>query len=134
MLNQKLKVSPHGNFQVTQLGESLAICEAKIDRHNWGNATETKPAFLVYLGCRKDEVAGIIKTLNTFYQCYWCEVRKPKYLKGFEAEIKIRGMKRQSDRYGFGLEKLEADQSLKDLGCDSSDEYDYYATGHMPRW
>ena len=34
MVHQVLKSSPHGNFQVTQLCENIAICEAKIDRHN----------------------------------------------------------------------------------------------------
>jgi hypothetical protein len=83
MLNDSvLKVSPNGSFKVTQLCESVAICEAvKGDRNNWGNATETEPAFIVYLGCKKEEVAGYVKTFNTFYRCFWCEVRKPKYLK-----------------------------------------------------
>ncbi len=133
MLNQKLKVSPHGNFQVTQLCDSLAICEAKVDRHNWGNATETEPAFLVYLGCRKDEVAGIIKTLNTFYQCYWCEVRKPKYLKGFEAEIKIRGVQRESDDNAYGLDYLLLRENDFDP-VEDFDEINYYSTGYMPKW
>ncbi len=58
MLNDSvLKTSPHGSFKVIQLCENVAICEAKIDRHNWGNATESEPAFIVYLGCKKEEVA-----------------------------------------------------------------------------
>ncbi len=98
MLDDFSHVSPHGSFKVTQICESLAICEAvKGDRHGWGNATDTEAAFLAYLGCNKDEVAGYIKTLNTFYRCHWCEIRQPKYLKEFEAEIKIRGMQRESD-------------------------------------
>jgi hypothetical protein len=129
----KLKVSSHGNFQVIQLCESIAICEAKSDRFSWGNATETEPAFIVYLGCKKDEVAGYIKTFNTFYRCEWCEVRKPKYLKGFEAEIKVRGMQRYADQYAFGLDYLVESQQLKELGC-CDEEYNYYATGYMPRW
>ena len=133
MLNQKIKVSSNGTFEVSKLAESVAICEAKIDRHDWGNATETKPAFLVYVGCRKDEVAGLIKTLNTSYRCYWCEVRKPKYLKGFEAEIKIRGMQRYSDSHAFGLDYLVESQEWRDFGC-NSDEYNYYTTGYQPRW
>lgn len=94
MLNDSvLKVSPHGSFKVIQLCESVAICEATNgDRYGWGNATDSEPAFLVYLGCKKDEVSGYIKTFNTFYRCEWCEVRTPKYLKNFEAEIKVRGM------------------------------------------
>ncbi|MDJ0590786.1 MAG: hypothetical protein QNJ72_12430 [Pleurocapsa sp. MO_226.B13] len=57
MLNQKLKVSPHGSFEVTRLCENVAICEAtKGDRHNWGNATDSEPAFLVYLGCVRPEL------------------------------------------------------------------------------
>ena len=106
MVQQALKSSPHGNFKVTQLCESVAICEAKVDRHKWGNATETQPAFLVYLGCEKDKIASHIRTLNTFYRCYWCEIREPKYLEGFEAEIKIRGMQRQADTYAYGLDYL----------------------------
>jgi hypothetical protein len=68
MLDDVLKVSPHGSFKVTQLCVSVAICEAvNGDRYGWGNGTETEPAFLVYLGCKKDEVKGYIRTLNTFY-------------------------------------------------------------------
>lgn len=132
MLNQKLKVSPHGSFEVTQLCESVAICEAKIDKHNWGNATDTEPAFLVYLGCRKDEVLGYIKDFNTFYRCELCEVREPKYLKGFEVEIKVRGMQRESDTHAFGLDYLVDSQKWNDFGC-NSDEYDYYTTGNQQR-
>ena len=134
MLDDFSKVSPHGSFKVTQLCESVAICEAvKGDRHGWGNATETEPAFITYLGCKKDEVAGYIKTLNIFYRCYWCEVRKPKYLKGFEAEIKIRGMQRYSDTNAFGLDYLVESEQAKHFGADF-DEYQHYATGVMQRW
>ena len=99
MLNQIIKTSPHGSFKLTQLCESVVICESvKGDRHGWGNATDTEPAFLAYLGCKKDEVAGYIKTFNTFYRTViGTKSAKPKYLKGFEAEIKIRGMVRYSD-------------------------------------
>jgi hypothetical protein len=135
MLNDSvLKVSPNGSFKVKQLCESIAICEAtKSDRHNWGNATEDEPAFLLYLGCKKDEVSGYIKNFNTFYRCEWCEVRKPKYLKGFEAEIKVRGMQRYADQYAFGLDYLAESEEAKHLGT-CSDEIDYYTTGYMPRW
>ncbi|MGK7896495.1 MAG: hypothetical protein AB4372_23470 [Xenococcus sp. (in: cyanobacteria)] len=133
MINQTLKTSPHGNFQITQLCQNVAICEAKQDKHNWGNATETEPAFLVYLGCKKEQVAGHIKDFNTFYRCYWCEVRKPKYLKGFEAEIKIRGMQRYSDTHAYGLDYLVESQEWRDFGCDS-DEYEYYSKGTQQHW
>ena len=59
-----LKHSP--SYQIQKLAESVAICEAFAgDRFKWGNGTETHPAFLVYLGCDKDEVPAYIKTLNT---------------------------------------------------------------------
>ena len=128
-----LKVSPHGSFKVSRLWESVAICEAPKDPHGWGNATDTEPAFMVYLGCKKDEVAGYIKTLNTFYRTEWFEVRQPKYLKGFEAEIKIRGMQRYADTYAFGLDYLVESESAKHFGCDF-DEYLHYTTGYLPRW
>ena len=95
------------SFQIPQLAPRVAICEASEDIHNWENATEDEPAFLVYLGCQADEVEGYIKTLNTFYRCYFCEVRKPKHLKDFEAEIKVRGMQRYSDSNAFGLDYKE---------------------------
>ena len=114
MLNQELKVSPHGSFKVSQLCKNVAICEAtKDDRYEWGNATETEPAFLVYLGCNEAELSGYLKTINTFYRCEWCEVRKPKYLKDFKAEIKIRGMQRYSDTHAFGLDYLVKSESAK---------------------
>ncbi len=132
-----LKVSCHGNFTVTQLAKNIAICEATEDRHGWDNAEEGYPAFLVYLGCPKDEVEGWIKTLNKFWRCCWCEVRSPKYLKEYSAEIKIRGMQRFTDDYAYGLDYLVESQTWweleEELGC-STDEYDYYATGVMQRW
>jgi len=134
MLTKEIKTSPHGSFTVSQLCESVAICEATNgDRHDWGNATDTEPAFLVYLGCKKDEVKGYVQTFNTFYRCEWCEVRQPKYLKGFEAEIKIRGMQRTSDTNAFGLDYLVESEESKHFGCDY-DEYNYYATGYLLRW
>ena len=134
MLDNFSKVSPHGSFKVTQLCKSLAICEAvKGDRHGWGNEEDDQPAFLVYLGCRFDEVAGYIRTLNVFYRCYWCEIRQPKYLKEFEAEIKIRGMQREADSHAFGLDYLLESQKAKHFGC-NDDLYEYYTTGVMHRW
>ena len=133
MLNQELKVFPNGNFKVTQLCQSVAICEAlKEDRHNWGNATETEPAFIVYLGCKKDEVAEKIRYLNNALGCYWCEVRQPKYLQEFEAEIKIRGMQRNSDEETNGLDFLLWAEN--DFNYIEFDEYNYYTTGYQPRW
>jgi hypothetical protein len=129
-----LKISPNGSFKVTQLCESVAICEAmKGDRNGWNNATNTEPAFMVYVGCKKDEVKGYVQTFNTFYRCEWCEVRKPKYLKGFEAEIKVRGMQRYSDTHAFGLDYLVESEEAKHFGCDY-DEYNYYTTGYLPQW
>jgi hypothetical protein len=135
MLNDSvLKISPHGSFKVTQLCESVAICEAvRGDRNNWGNATETEPAFVTYLGCQKDEVKGYLKTLNTFYRCYTNEIRKPKYLKGMTVEIKIYAMQRYSDETALGLNYLVESQQWQEIGC-NSDEYDYYTTGTQQRW
>lgn len=135
MLNDAvLKISPHSNFKVSQLCESVAICEAiKGDRYHWGNATDTEPAFLVYLGCKKTEISGYIKTFNIFYRCEWCEVRRPKYLKNFEAEIKLRQMQRYADSYAFGLDYLVESEQAKHFGCDF-DEYNYYTTGYQPHW
>ena len=115
------------SYQISQLCESVAICEALAgDRFNWNNSTETHPAFLVYLGCRQDEVPGYIKTFNIFYRCCWCEIRQPKYLKKFEAEIKIREMQRESDSYAFGLDDLLKSEEAKHFGSD-------YTTGVMQR-
>lgn len=128
------KVSPHGSFEVNQLCESVAICEAvKGDRYDWGNATETEPAFIVYLGCKKDEVSSQVNTFKTFYRCELCEVREPKYLKDFEVEIKVRGMQRSSDETAFGLDYLVESQQWQDFGS-CSDEYDYHTTGTHQRW
>ena len=125
-----LKVSPHSSFELIQLCESIAICEAvKGDVHNWGNQTEDEPAFIAYIGCQPEEVSAYIKTLNTFYRIEWCEVRSPKYLVNFAVEIKIRGMQRYSDTYAFGLDYLVESESAKHIGCDS-DEYNYYTTEH----
>jgi hypothetical protein len=114
MLKQIIKESPHKSFRVSKISNSIAICEANADdRYDWGNSTETEPAFLVYLGCRKTEVAGYMKTFNLFYRCDWCETRKPKYLNDFEVEIKIRGMQRESDSHAFGLDYLIQSETAK---------------------
>lgn len=135
MLNDSvLKISPHGSFKVTQLCESVAICEAmRGDRHRWGNATDSEPAFVTYLGCDRDEVEGYLKTLNTFYRCYINEVRKPKYLKDMTVEIKIYAMQRYADQNAFGLDYLVESETAKHIGCDF-DEYNYYTTEHQTRW
>lgn len=132
MINQKVKLSPHGNFQVTKLLDTVAICEAQEDRYNWGNATEDKPAFIVYLGCQKEQVPEKIRYLNNALGCYWCEVRKPKYLKDFEVEIKVRDMTRYSTEERNGLDFLlwaENDYDYIEL-----DEYNYYVSDYMPRY
>jgi hypothetical protein len=95
-----------GNFKVTQLAQNITICEATFDRHHWNNGTETEPALILYLGCGKEEVEDWIEKLNNFYHCYWIEVRKPKHLQEFEAELKILGMKRCSDMDSLGLDYL----------------------------
>jgi hypothetical protein len=134
LINSPLKISPHGSFEVNQLCKSVAICEAvKGDINNWGNATDTEPAFVAYLGCKKEEVASHVNTFKTFYRCELCEVREAKYLKDFEVEIKVRGMQRESDAHAFGLDYLVESQQWQDFGCDS-DEYDYYTTGTQQHW
>ena len=133
LIKSPVAVSPHGSFEVNKLCESVAICEAiKGDVNNWGNATETEPAFIVYLGCKKDEVAEKVRYLNQALGCYWCEIRQPKYLKEFEAEIKVRGMQRHSDEETNGLDFLL--WSENDYNYIDSDEYDYYTTGTQQRW
>jgi hypothetical protein len=134
MLDHVLKISPNGSFKVTQLCESIAICEATGgDRNGWGNATDTEPAFVVYFGCSSDEVAGYIKTFLTLYRAKTCQVRSPKYLTDFETEIKICGMQRYSDAIAFGLDYLVEREQDKYFGC-NYDEYLYYSSGYMPRW
>jgi hypothetical protein len=129
-----VKQSSRSAFKITQLVKNVSICEAlNGDKFNWRNATETEPAFLVYLGCSKYEFAAYIKTFNTFYRCFWCEIRSPKYLKGFEVEIKVREMQRYSDSHAFGLDYLVESESAKHIGC-NEDEYNYYTTGYIPRW
>ena len=114
MVRQFIKESPHQSFRVSRIGNNLAICEANNgDRFNWGNGTEDEPAFLVYLGCAKNEVAGYMKTFNLFYGCDWCETRKPKYLKDYEVEIKIRGMQRKSNSHAYGLDYLKRSEAKK---------------------
>ncbi len=109
---QCLERSKHSFYGITQLADNIAICESKRgDRHHWNNATETEPAFIVYLGCSKGEVKDWIEKLNNFYHCYWIEVRKPKHLQKFEAELKIRGMKRCSDMDSLGLDYLVKSQT-----------------------
>ena len=53
MISQKVKLSPHGNFQVTKLLETVAICEAQEDRYNWGNATRRQTSFYCLFGMPK---------------------------------------------------------------------------------
>ncbi|MDJ0902208.1 MAG: hypothetical protein QNJ55_25740 [Xenococcus sp. MO_188.B8] len=114
MLKQIIKESQNKSFRVSRISNSIAICEAnKEDRFNWGNSTENQPAFLVYLGCSQKDVSGYIQTFNIFYKCEYCETRKPKYLKGFEVEIKIRGMQRKGNAKCYGLDDLLRTEASK---------------------
>ncbi len=114
MLNHSLgQVAPQGSKKVTQLSKSIAISE-----EIKGNRTESEPDFFVYLGCGEEEISGYLKTINTFYRCSWSEIRKPKHLLNFEAEIKIRGMQRYSDSQALGLDYLIESESFKQIGCD----------------
>ncbi len=109
---QCLEQSKHSLYRITKLADNIAICEAKRgDRYRWNNGTETDSAFITYLGCNKNEVPMWIEKLNNFYHCYWIEVRKPKHLKKFEAELKIRGMRRCSDMDSLGLDLLVKSQT-----------------------
>ncbi len=128
-----LKVSPHGSFIVTKLGDSVVICEDINDQKKWGNRTETKPGFMVYLGCQKSEALEYINRFRTFYKCQWCEVRNPKYLTDFEVEIKIKGMRRTASVSALGLDYLVESEEEKQLGA-NYDEYNYYCDGYIPRW
>ena len=117
-----------------QLCQSVAICEAlKGDINGWGNGTETQPAFVTYLGCKRNEIQSYVKSFNTFYRCSFCEVRQPKYLSDFEVEIKIKGIQRQSNSQGFGLDYLLESEEDKYFGC-NYDEYEHYTTGVTQRW
>jgi hypothetical protein len=121
-------------FQILSVAPNIVICEAVGgDRFNWGNAIKNEPAFVVYLGCRTQDVAGYVKTLKTFYRCPKCEVRKPKHLKDFEAEIKIFGMQRYCDSHSFGLDYLVESETDKHFKI-NFDEYNYYTSGVLPRW
>ncbi len=129
-----LKTSPHGSFKVTQLSENIVICEAQKGAPlGWGNADIYGSAFIAYLGCKKDESQEYIERLFSIYQCQSCEPRKPKYLKDFEIEIKIKGMRRTSSLEGLGLDHLLESEEEKILGI-SYDEYNYYCSGYLPRW
>ncbi len=116
MVQQVIKTSPHGSFKVTQLCPNVVICEDIHNKQKWGNATEDKPAFMVYLGCSRDEAKGYVQTFNNLYGCKWCEVRNSKYLKDFECEIKVNGMSR------LGLNYLVQEHNLSDYRFDFKDE------------
>ncbi len=62
-----LKQSPAQSLRLTQIVESLVICEAKGDQlrwqaspdhFNWGNGTDSQLAFLLALGSREEEISG----------------------------------------------------------------------------
>ena len=148
MLTKKeIKKSPNGSFKVTKLCKSVAICEAvkgdleeirEAVRYGWGNGTETQPAFVAYLGCSQDEIDEYINILNQCYICSLLETRPSKYLTNFEYEIKIRGISRESDHKGFGLDYLIEYQQAKHDCIDAEeidyDQYQYCTTGVMQSW
>lgn len=104
-----------GGFIITQLAQNLAICEAEKDEHGWNNATDNKPAFLVYIGCSQAEVSSWVEKIRFLYMCDLIEVRKPKRLKGFEAELKIKGMQRHFSQKALGLDNLVEEQTQSSL-------------------
>jgi hypothetical protein len=59
------------SFQLTQLAQNVVICEAiSKDYYSWKNATETEPAFLVYLGCPK-EVSSELPWRAVVFMKHW---------------------------------------------------------------
>ncbi|BFM39933.1 hypothetical protein [Synechocystis sp. LKSZ1] len=90
--------SPHDSFITRRLTYNCVICEAMGgDIYNWGNSTDEEPAFILYLGVEysgfklpKDTVEEIVST----YGASEVTIRKPKHLKEFDYELKIRGIYR----------------------------------------
>jgi hypothetical protein len=105
--------------QVKKLCKSVAIFELSDLR--------------VYLGCSQKELQGYLQTFNIFYLFDKLEVRQPKYLKEFEAEIRILGMQRYSSENALNLDYLVESNQGKDFGC-NYEEYQYYTTAYIPRW
>jgi hypothetical protein len=97
-INSVLARSDSDSFVVRRFAYNCAICEAMGgDVHGWGNSTDDQPAFLLYLGCDftdftppKEKVEKIINAFGASE----VTVRKPKYLKEYDRELKIRGLER----------------------------------------
>jgi hypothetical protein len=110
----ELKRRPSG-WKIKEATPNLLIVESRRDLWNWGNATATEPAFLVYLGCSAAEAPKLAASIARFYRCEVIE-RAPKRISGYERELKIRGMKRWTDTAALGLDSLVRSQELK-TGC-----------------
>jgi hypothetical protein len=106
------------SFQFREIFPGLVVCEAPMsDPHNWSNANEEEPAFLVYLGCNtRSERDNWIVLLQTFWGIKTqITSRRSNRVLGFQLEIKIRGMKRYSDPSVFAIDRL---QHRKQYGLD----------------
>ena len=98
MSTSVLARSDSGSFVTSRISFNAAICEAMGgDVYGWGNSTDDQPAFIVYLGIDfsdftppKEKVEQIIDAFGASE----VTVRKPKHLKGFDRELKIRGLER----------------------------------------
>jgi hypothetical protein len=106
------------SFQFREILPGLVVCEAPVsDPHNWGNADENEPAFLVYLGCdTRSERDNWIVQLQTFWGVTsQITSRRSNRVVGFQLEIKVRGIKRFSDPSVFAIDRL---QHRKQYGLD----------------
>ena len=105
--------APVQNFIFTQLLPGLVICEAIRDIHGWNNATANKSAFLVYLGYNiPGERDEWISRLRLIWQIKGEIADRPSQrVTGYWHEIKIRGMRRDSDPSVFELDYLSESQN-----------------------
>ena len=106
MLSQQLPTVT--GFIFTELLPGLVICEAAQDIHQWGNATDEYPAFLVYLGYNippeRDEWISRLRSIWSIDT--HITARASQRVPGYWQEIKIRGMQRYSDSDVFDLDYL----------------------------
>ena len=112
-------------FPSSELLPGLIICEAIerypngdwVDPYQWGNATADRPPFIVYIGYNlPSERDSYIFQLRRIWKIQGEITYRPaRRISGYWHEIKVRGMRRDSDPSTFDIDYLS---ESKNYGLD----------------
>ena len=90
-----LQSSPHGNYQVVELGKRVVICGTFSNKFNWSEIPERQSgfaSFIVYVGCKSPSEYPKLKSIVQILDGQCEELRPAKRNPNFPLEFKVREM------------------------------------------